>query len=474
MQLLFEKSKSGMQGISLPQLDVPKQDGVIPDKFLRDDFELPELNEVDIVRHYTALSKMGFGVDNGFYPLGSCTMKYNPKINEVVANLPGFTQIHPYQPLVQGALELLYNLESYFAEITGMHSVTFQPSAGAHGELTGLMIIKKYFEQKGEKRTKILTPDSSHGTNPATATMCGYQTITIKSDKRGTVDIDDLKRNLDNEVSALMITNPNTLGLFEEDILEISKIMHEQGALVYGDGANMNALLGITKPGDLGIDVIHLNLHKTFSIPHGSGGPGACAVGVKEFLTKYLPNPRVIKDGEEFKLDYGNKDTIGRVRAFYGNFNNLVRAYTYIRSLGPDGLRDVAEHSILNANYLKEKLRKHYRLVYDRVCMHEFVLDDSNIPNHLTTMDIAKRLIDYGFHPPTIYFPLIVHGAMMIEPTETESKEMLDSFIFAMIKIKEETESEPEVVRTSPHTTPVSRLDNVKAAREPDLRWKTK
>ena len=401
-------------------------------------------------------------------------MKYNPKINEVVANLPGFTQIHPYQPLVQGALELLYNLESYFVEITGMHSVTFQPSAGAHGELTGLMIIKKYFEQKGEKRTKILTPDSSHGTNPATATMCGYQTITIKSDKRGTVDIDDLKRNLDNEVSALMITNPNTLGLFEEDILEISKIMHEQGALVYGDGANMNALLGITKPGDLGIDVIHLNLHKTFSIPHGSGGPGACAVGVKEFLTKYLPNPRVIKDGEEFKLDYGNKDTIGRVRAFYGNFNNLVRAYTYIRSLGPDGLRDVAEHSILNANYLKEKLRKHYRLVYDRVCMHEFVLDDSNIPNHLTTMDIAKRLIDYGFHPPTIYFPLIVHGAMMIEPTETESKEMLDSFISAMIKIKEETESEPEVVRTSPHTTPVSRLDNVKAAREPDLRWKTK
>ncbi len=472
MELLFEKSKKGKTSIALPELDVPRGNNLIPSEYLREELNLPELNEVDVVRHYTALSKRGFGVDNGFYPLRSCTMKYNPKINEAVAALPGFTEIHPYQPLAQGALELIYELEKYFAEITGMHSVTLQPSAGAHGELTGIMIIKKYFETKGEKRTKIIVPDSSHGTNPATATMCGYETVTIKSDSHGMVDVADLKKHMSREVAALMITNPNTLGLFERNIVEITGILHEHGALVYGDGANMNALLGIAKPGDYGIDVIHLNLHKTFTIPHGSGGPGACAVAVKEHLAGHLPNPRIVKQGDEYKLDFSSKHSIGRVRAFYGNFNNLVRAYAYIRSLGSEGLRDVSVHAVLNANYMKEKLKRHFHLPYDRICKHEFVLDDSEIPNHVTTTDIVKRLIDYGFHPPTFYFPLIVHGAIMIEPTETESKETMDSFIDAMISIKQEAHENPDLVKNSPYSTPVSRLDNVKAAREPDLRWK--
>ena len=401
-------------------------------------------------------------------------MKYNPKINEAVAALPGFTEIHPYRPLAQGALELIYELEKYLAEITGMDAVTLQPSAGAHGELTGLMIIKKYHEQKGEKRIKIIVPDSSHGTNPATATMCGYEVLTIKSNSRGLVDVEELKRHMSREVAGLMITNPNTLGLFEENITEVTKIMHDFGALVYGDGANMNALMGIARPGDFGIDIIHLNLHKTFTIPHGSGGPGACAVGVKKHLARHLPNPIIVNDGENFKFDYSNKDSIGKIRAFYGNFNNLVRAYTYIRSLGPEGVRDVGLHSVLNANYMKEKLKRHFHLPYDRICKHEFVLDDSEMPNHVTTMDIAKRLIDFNFHPPTIYFPLIVHGAIMIEPTETESKETMDSFVDAMIKIKKEAEENPELVKTAPHTTPVTRLDNVKAARQPDIKWRWK
>ncbi len=477
MKTLFEISKHGKKGAEIPELDVPKQENLIPKEFLREELNLPELNEVDVVRHYTALSKMGFGVDNGFYPLGSCTMKYNPKINEEIANLAGFTQIHPYQTVssVQGALHIISELENYFSEITGMNAVTLQPAAGAHGELTGLMIIKKYHEFRGEKKTKILVPDSSHGTNPATATMCGFEVITIKSDSRGLVDLEDLKKNLSNEVAALMITNPNTLGLFEENIAEICRLIHSSGGLVYGDGANMNALLGVMKPGDAGIDVIHLNLHKTFSIPHGSGGPGACAVGVKDSLAKFLPNPRVKKSetigsGSGYFLDYSNRHSIGRVRAFYGNYNNLVRAYVYIRSLGPEGLRDVGIHSVLNANYMRVKLKKEFNVPYDRICKHEFVADDTKMPNHVTTMDIAKRLIDYGYHPPTIYFPLIVHGAIMIEPTESESKETMDAFIETMIQIKKEADENPDLVRNAPHTTPVKRLDNVRAARQPDIK----
>src|SRR3989338_2001753 len=444
-KLLFEISKPGKKGAEIPELDVPKQENLIPKEFLREGIGLPELNEVDVVRYYIGLSKKGFGVDNGFYPLGSCTMKYNPKINEDMANLPEFTSIHPYQPAgtVQGALEMYYELEKFFEEITGMHAVTLQPAAGAHGELTGLMVIKKYHEFRGEGsvRKKILVPDSSHGTNPATATMCGMETVTIKSNSRGLVDIDELKKCLDafgKDVAALMITNPNTLGLFEDNIIEICRLIHGVGALVYGDGANMNALLGVMRPGDAGIDVIHLNLHKTFSIPHGSGGPGACAVGVKDFLGKFLPNPRVKKSesGEGYFLDYSNRHSIGRVRAFYGNYNNLVRAYVYIRSLGGDGLRDVGVHSVLNANYIRVKLRKEFNVAHDRIGKHEFVADDTKMPNHVSTMDIAQRLIDYGYHPPTIYFPLIVHGAIMIEPTESESKETMDEFAEVMIKIR--------------------------------------
>ena len=433
-------------------------------------------SEIDVIRHYTQLSRRNFGVDLGFYPLGSCTMKYNPKISEAMAALEGFTQVHPLQPAetAQGALQLMFELEKMLCEICGFARFSMQPAAGAHGELTGIMIVQAYFRKKGETRTKVLVPDSAHGTNPASVSMCGFEAVQLNSDRNGNIDLKDLREKMSGEVAAIMITNPNTLGLFDRNIIEVCEIVHEKGGLVYGDGANMNALLGVCRPGDLGIDVMHLNLHKTFATPHGGGGPGAGPVGVVEKLVEFLPMPLVGKKGESYVLDYGGKNSIGRVRSFFGNFGVMVKAYTYLRAIGASGLRDVAENAVLNANYLKEKLKKHYNLPYDRVCMHEFVLDDSKMPNGVTTMDIAKRLIDYGFHPPTIYFPLIVHGAIMIEPTETESRETLDEFAGAMIKIKEEAANNPETVKGAPHSTPVKRLDAVKAAREPDLRWKGK
>ena len=471
MQLIFEKSKPGRLGTTLPELDTPKQDNLIPEEFLRKDNNLPELSEVDIVRHFTNLSKKNFGVDNGFYPLGSCTMKYNPKVNEDTAKLKNFTNIHPYNPNNQGSLQLMFELERILSEVTGMAQFTLQPAAGAHGELTGLMIIKKYFEDKGEKKTKIIVPDSSHGTNPATASMANYETITIKSNEKGMINIEELKEHMTEDVAALMLTNPNTLGLFEENILEITKIVHDKGGLVYCDGANMNAILGITKPGDMGVDVIHLNLHKSFSTPHGCGGPGSGPVGVNEQLVKFLPTPIIEKENDNYGLNYKKESSIGRIKAFYGNFNVMIKAYTYIRAIGAEGLKAVAEIAVLNANYMKEKIKPHFHLPFNLLCKHEFVLSDKDMPNNITTGDISKRLLDYNFHPPTVYFPLIVNGAIMIEPTETEPKEMLDKFIETLIKIKEEAKNDPDLVKNAPQTTPVTRLDAVKAARNPELRY---
>ncbi|HLC96868.1 MAG TPA: aminomethyl-transferring glycine dehydrogenase subunit GcvPB [Candidatus Nanoarchaeia archaeon] len=465
MKLLFEKSIPGRKGVSLPLMDVPVQQDLMPKTLLRKSNQLPELSEIDIVRHFTELSRRNFGVDNGFYPLGSCTMKYNPKINEETARMEGFASLHPYNPNNKGALELMYELGEDLKKIAGMDAITLQPAAGAHGELTGLMLVKAYFKDIGQDRSIILTPDSSHGTNPASSAMCGFETITIKSDLKGQVDISDLKNNLNERVAAVMLTIPNTLGIFEHSILEITKLIHDNESIIYMDGANLNALVGKVRPGDMGVDVMHINLHKTFSTPHGGGGPGAGPVAVKKFLEPYLPNPGVGKDS---LIAYPK--SIGRVRAFYGNFGMLVRAYTYIKSLGSDGLLRVSENAVLNANYMKERLRKHYDLPYDSICKHEFVLSDKNMPNGITTNNIAKRLLDYGFHPPTIYFPLIVHGAIMIEPTETEGKEVLDSFIEVMVKIKDEAASDPEMVRTAPHTTVVKKLDAVLAARKPCLK----
>ncbi len=472
MKLIFEKSVKGRKAVQLPKLGVPMQENVIPKEYLRQELDLPEVSELDIVRHYTALSRRNIGIDTSFYPLGSCTMKYNPKINEDAARLDGFANLHPYTPeeFSQGALQLMYELEQYLKEITGMDAFTLQPAAGSHGELTGIMIVKKYFESINEKRTKVLIPDSSHGTNPASVTLCGFESVEVKSNKDGEIDLEDLKSKLNKDVAAIMITNPNTLGLFETKILEITKAMHDNNSLVYMDGANLNAMLGITKPGDFGIDILHSNLHKTFSTPHGGGGPGSGPVGVKKRLEKFLPKPRVVFE-DTYKLNYDLPDSIGRIRAFYGNFGMLVRAFTYIRSNGYEGIRAVGENAVLNANYLLTKLKPHYHVPYNRICMHEFILTDKNLSNGVTTNDLAKRLLDYGVHAPTIYFPLIVHGAIMIEPTETESKETLDKFARIMVKIKQESEKDPETVKAAPLTTPVSRLDGVLAARKPVLRY---
>lgn len=474
--LVFEMSRAGRVAYSLPACDVPEMelDTLIPTNYLRHEpAELPELYEVDVIRHYTELSRRNFGIDNGFYPLGSCTMKYNPKINEDTARFTGLAKIHPYQPesSIQGALELMYTLQQDLAALTGMDQVTLQPAAGAHGEWTGLMMIRAYHESRGEHRTKVIVPDTSHGTNPASATVAGLDTITIQSNPDGNVDLDALRAAVGSDTAALMLTNPSTLGLFEEQIVEIARIVHEAGGLLYYDGANSNAIMGIARPGDMGFDVVHLNLHKTMSTPHGGGGPGAGPVGVKSLLVPFLPKPIVAKreDGSYY-LDTNRPQSIGRVKAFYGNFGILVRAYTYMRTYGPDGLRTVSECAVLNANYMMHRLAPYYQMPYDRVCKHEFVMSGSGLKAYgVRTLDVAKRLLDFGFHPPTIYFPLNVEECMMIEPTETESKETLDSFIDTMIAIAKEAEEQPELLLNAPYSTQVRRLDETQAARKPVL-----
>lgn len=478
MELIFEISKPGRSAADVSASDVPvvNIDDVIGRQYLRNDLDLPEVAEIDLVRHYTNLSRRNFGVDLGFYPLGSCTMKYNPKINENVAALPGFTGLHPNasDEFAQGNLQLLYEMQKYLCGIFGMAEFTLQPAAGAHGELTGVMMIKKYFESKGQKRPTILIPDTAHGTNPASGALCGFDTITLRSNSEGGVDIEHLNSLMTEDVAGLMLTNPNTLGLFERNIEQVAQIVHSKGGLLYGDGANANAFLGKTRPGDLGFDVIQLNLHKTFATPHGGGGPGSGPVGVSEALVNYLPVPRIVKNDSTYSWSANFPDTIGRVRAFYGNFNVIVKAYAYIRSLGAEGLTRATEMAVLNANYIKEKLKPYYDLPYDRVCMHECVFSGNRqvAQSGVHTSDIAKRLIDFGYHPPTIYFPLIVPEALMIEPTETESKETLDAFCDAMIAIAQEAKENPQRVKDAPLSTPVSRLDEVLAARKPDVCWK--
>lgn len=476
--LIFEISTSGRIGYSLPEMDVATTplEEILPADYIREEeAKLPEVSELDIMRHYTALSKRNHGVDSGFYPLGSCTMKYNPKINENVARFNGFAHIHPYQDpsTVQGALGLLFDLQEHLTEITGMDQVTLQPAAGAHGEWTGLMMIRAFHEANGDtERTKVIVPDSAHGTNPASATVAGLETITVKSDENGLVDLGDLKRVVGPDTAALMLTNPNTLGLFEENILEMAQLVHDAGGKLYYDGANLNAVLSKARPGDMGFDVVHLNLHKTFTGPHGGGGPGSGPVGVKSDLIPYLPKPLVVKQDEQFVLDYDRPQSIGRVKPYYGNFGINVRAYTYIRSMGPDGLKAVTENAVLNANYMMRRLEPYFDLPYNRHCKHEFVLSGRRQKKlGVRTLDIAKRLLDFGYHPPTIYFPLNVEEGMMIEPTETESKETLDAFIDAMIQIAKEAEETPEIVQEAPHTTVIKRLDETLAARKPVLRF---
>lgn len=476
--LIFEISKPGRIGYSLPEMDIPEADlyELVPEGYMREEEpHLPEVSELDIMRHYTALSKRNHGVDSGFYPLGSCTMKYNPKINENVARFAGFSHVHPLQDesSVQGSLELLYDLQEHLKEITGMDEVTLQPAAGAHGEWTSLMMVRAFHEANGDvKRTKILIPDSAHGTNPASASVAGFETVTVKSDESGLVDLEDLRSLAGDDTAALMLTNPNTLGLFEENIVEMAEIIHGVGGMMYYDGANLNAVLSKARPGDMGFDVVHLNLHKTFSGPHGGGGPGSGPVGVKKELIPFLPKPVVTKKGEHYILDDDRPQSIGSVKPFYGNFGVNVRAYTYIRSMGPDGLKAVTEYAVLNANYMMRRLAPYFDLPFDRHCKHEFVLSGKRQKKlGVRTLDMAKRLLDFGYHPPTIYFPLNVEECMMFEPTETESKETMDAFIETMIQIAKEVEENPEIVQEAPHLTVVGRLDETTAARKPVLRY---
>ena len=475
--LIFEHSKRGRRGYRLPALDVPEASDALPASLMRSEIaDEVEVSEVDVIRHFTRLSKLNVSIDAGLYPLGSCTMKHNPRLNEEIARTPGFALSHPLQPdhQVQGNLALLWHIEQTLIEILGMPRVTLQPVAGAHGELTGILIVHKALAKSGNARKYILIPDSAHGTNPASAAFAGYQIKELKSNSRGTVDIDTLAAAVTEDVAALMITVPNTLGVFESDIKRFADILHEKGAYLYCDGANLNSFVGIARPGDMGIDVIHSNLHKTFSTPHGGGGPGAGPVGVSKQLVPFLPTPTVERrDDGTFYFDHGHPESIGRVRAFNGNFNVLVRALTYMRSMGPDGLRRIAQIAVLNANYIRARLRGSYHLPYDAPSLHEVVFSDKlQTAKDVHTLDIAKRLMDYGFHPPTIYFPLIVAGALMIEPTESEPKEELDAFCDAMIAIARECDERPELVRSAPHTTPVRRLDEARAARQPVLRWK--
>jgi glycine dehydrogenase subunit 2 len=472
--IIYDLTSPERIAVSLPESDVELSK--LPEGLIREDLPLPELSELDVVRHFVRLSQLNHAIDTGFYPLGSCTMKYNPKVNEDAARMPGFAFSHPLQDqeLSQGNLILMYQLQEWLKEIGGFAGVSLQPAAGAHGELTGLLIIQAYHQDRGDhKRKKILVPDSAHGTNPASTTMAGMEVVELPSDPRGNIDLDKLRQVCDDTVAGVMLTNPNTLGLFEEHVLEVAKQVHDCGGLMYGDGANMNALLGVVRPGDLGFDVLHYNLHKTFSTPHGGGGPGSGPVGVSQQLVDFLPGPvvDVIDPGDDeipplFGLVRPEK-SIGRVKAFHGHFGIFVRAYAYMRILGKSGLRDVADHAVLNANYLRVKLRDTYHIPFDRICMHEFVAEGrwTDAPD-IHALDISKRLMDYGFHPPTNYFPLIVHEALMIEPTETESVETLDAFVKAMISIAEEAHSNPELLKNAPHKTPFGRLDEVKAAKE--------
>jgi glycine dehydrogenase subunit 2 len=477
---IFELSSPGREGFSLPPCDVPERalEELIPQRLLRrTPAALPELSEPDVVRHFTHLSTLNYSIDRGFYPLGSCTMKYNPKVNEVAVGNPGWRDIHPYQPeaTVQGALRLMYDLQSYLCDLAGMDAFTLQPAAGAHGEFTGLLMIQAYDRARGEQRTEVIAPDSAHGTNPASAAMLGYKLIEVHSDSRGRVDLGELRRLVSERTAALMLTNPSTLGLFDEQVAEMADIVHRAGGLMYYDGANLNAIMGVARPGDMGFDVVHLNLHKTFTTPHGGGGPGAGPVGVKELLAPYLPVPLVARIGEQFVLDYDVGKTVGKVRSFYGNFGMLVRAFTYIRRMGRDGLTQVSRDAVLSANYLHARLKDTYDEAYPGPNMHEVVLSGRRQKRQgVKTLDIAKRLMDYGFHPPTVYFPLIVDEALMIEPTETENKDSLDAFVDALLAIDREVQESPELVTSAPHSTVVGRLDEVKAARQPDLRWRAR
>lgn len=474
-RLIFEQSVPGKFAYSLPPLDVPEIDLDSLESPLREELDLPEVSEGDLIRHYVNISTKNFSIDKEFYPLGSCTMKYNPKINENVARIAGLSKIHPYQPesTVQGSLALLHELQEYLAEVSGMDTMSIQPAAGAHGELAGLMVIKRYHELRGDHhRTKIILPDSAHGTNPATTAMAGFELVEIPSDEEGSVDIEELRAAIDENLAGLMLTNPNTLGLFEGHIKEVAEIVHEAGGLLYYDGANMNAIMGRARPGDMGFDVMHFNVHKTFSTPHGGGGPGAGPIGVKDFLAEYLPVPHIEKKDEEYFLNYDYPNSIGKVKAFYGNYGIMVRAFSYISSMGGVGLREASDMAVLNANYLMERLKKTYNLPIDKLCKHEFVLSGIKDAPGVSTLDIAKRLMDFGFHPPTVYFPLIIPEAMMIEPTETESKDTLDRFADALEVIAKEAKENPEILKGAPYTTPVSRVDEVYAAKALILTYK--
>lgn len=477
---IFERGAPGRMGYSLSESEVPLLDpkSELDASLLRDEAPLlPEVSELDVLRHFTRLSQWNYSIDTGFYPLGSCTMKYNPRVNEEVARMSGWVKLHPLQPepTLQGALELMYGLQSYLAQISGMDATGLQPAAGAQGEFTGLLMIRAYLQEQGNPRSKVLVPDSAHGTNPASCAACGYEVVTLKSGPEGILTPESVAEAMGADVAALMITNPNTLGLFEKHMAEIAQIVHDQGGLVYCDGANQNALVGKARVGDMGVDVLHFNLHKTFTTPHGGGGPGAGPVAVKKILEPYLPAPVVVKKGETYAFDFERPKTVGRVKSFFGNFGMFVRAYTYIREMGAQGLKQVAERAVLNANYLKKKLEPFYHLPYPELCMHEAVFSDKKqTPHGIKTIHIAKRLMDYGYHPPTIYFPLIVAGALMMEPTETESLQTLDRFIWSMEQIAKECEENPEVVQEAPHVPKVQRLDEVKAAREPKFIYRPK
>ncbi len=477
-KLIFEKSKAGRKGYTLPNLDVPvtSSDRLIPSKFLRkEEAKLPEISENEVIRHFVRLSTLNYHIDKGFYPLGSCTMKYNPKINEITSCFEGFAHLHPFQPskLVQGALRLMYELGEYLKAISGMDGITLQPAAGAQGEFTSLLMFRAYHNNNRKQRHIILVPDSAHGTNPASVTISGFKSVNIKSNSQGTIDIEDLKRNLSEDVAGIMITNPNTLGIFEKDIVQIEKLIHDAGALMYMDGANLNALLGIVRPGDLGIDAVHINLHKTFSTPHGGGGPGAGPVVVSKRLIPFLPIPIIEKKNAEYILQNDRPLSIGRVHTFYGNFAMLVRAYTYIRMVGTEGLKEISKNAIINANYLLSKLKHHFDLPYYETPMHEFVLSGERQKTMgVRVMDIAKKLLDYGFHAPTTYFPLIVKEALMIEPTETETKETLDTFAAALIQINDDIKTNPNSVLNAPQTTPVKRLDDARGTKQLNVCYK--